>query len=269
MVLEISNLTCGYSANNMILHNVSLCIKNGDFTGIIGPNGSGKSTLFKTITRLLSFKTGKIILDDEDITKISLKEFAKKIAVVTQNAITPERMTVHEYLYLGRIPHRDKFQFFDRLSDHETINTIMNETDIMHLKDRYISNLSGGEKQLVVIARALCQEPLILLLDEPTNHLDIAHKAKVLDFLKRLNKQKKLTVIIILHDLNLASEYCQRLILLNNGKVYKTGVPDEVLKYEYIEEVYGTTVVVRNNPMSNKPFVFIVSEELKSRVKHE
>jgi iron complex transport system ATP-binding protein len=136
-------------------------------------------------------------------------------------------------------------------------------TGIERLQNSLMSEISGGEVQLSLIARALAQEPWILLLDEPTAHLDITHQVNILDLIKRLNKDYQLTVIIILHDLNLASEYCDRLILMNNGQITKTGTPEEVLNSIDLEEVYKTLVVVEKNPLSNKPFVLIVPEEVK------
>jgi iron complex transport system ATP-binding protein len=136
-------------------------------------------------------------------------------------------------------------------------------TDTVGLKGRCIDNLSSGEKQMVFIARALAQEPGLLLLDEPTNHLDITHQVRVLDLIRRLNREQGLTVITVLHDLNLAGQYCDRLLLLKEGSIVKNGAPGEVLTYEIIEDVYGTPVVVLDNPVSGKPHVFLVSEETR------
>ncbi|MCD6521147.1 ABC transporter ATP-binding protein [Candidatus Calescamantes bacterium] len=141
----------------------------------------------------------------------------------------------------------------------------MKLTGVLEIKDRFLKEISGGEKQLVLIAKALAQEPKLLLLDEPTAHLDIAHKVKILDLIRRLNKKYGLTVLIILHDLNLASQYCDRLILLKEGKIYKIGTPSEVLTYQIIEEVYQTVVIVKENPLNLRPYVFLVSEEEMER----
>jgi len=143
----------------------------------------------------------------------------------------------------------------------------MELTDLWKLKDSFLEELSGGERQLASIARALCQEPDLLILDEPTAHLDITHQVVILDLIKRLNRTLGLTVIMVLHDLNLAGEYCDRLILLKNGQIYKDGSPPEVLTYQTIEEVYRTVVVVTKNPVSGNPYVVLVSEEERQKAK--
>jgi iron complex transport system ATP-binding protein len=260
-MLRISDLTCGYGTK-IVLNNISLEIKKGEFTGIIGPNGSGKTTLLKAVTRLIKPYNGNIFIEDRELYSIDHKEIAQKIAVVSQNL--PEiSMTVKEYVLLGRTPHYKNMQFFENETDVEVAEHAMIMTDIIKLQDSYMSEISGGEMQLALIARALAQEPWMLLLDEPTAHLDITHQVSILDLIRRLNKEYGLTVIIVLHDLNLASEYCDRLILMDRGQIKKTGTPEEVLNYSDIEEVYKTLVVVEKNPISQKPFVLIVPEEVK------
>ncbi len=264
-MLEIKDLTCGYDSN-FLLKDINFRIDTEEFVGIIGPNGSGKTTLLRAITRVLKSKKGDIFLEGKDIWQIGFKEVAKKIAVVSQNPPT-NSMTVEEFVLLGRIPHYEKFQFFETKKDIEIAKRCMALTDTLKLKDKSISQISGGERQLVSIARALSQQPELLLLDEPTAHLDITYQIGILDLIRRLNKEFGLTVIVVLHDLNLASEYCDRLILLNNGFIHKMGSPKEVLTYQIIEEVYKTVVVVGDNPISSKPYIFLVSEEDKGRDK--
>lgn len=259
-MLEIKNLTCGYDSK-FILQGINFEIGAGELVGIIGPNGSGKTTLLRAITKVIRPKKGEILLEKENIEKLRFKELAKKIAVVSQNSVA-NFMTVEEFVLLGRIPHRRRLQFLETKVDAKIAQEGMALTDTLRFKERSLGTLSSGERQLVVIARTLAQEPRLLLLDEPTSHLDIAHQVKILDLLKRLNKNG-LTVIIVLHDLNLASEYCSRLILLHNGSVHKVGPPHEVLTYQIIEEVYKTIVVVKENPVSSKPYIFLVSEEEK------
>lgn len=258
-MLEIKDLTCGYDSK-FLLQNINLKVENKEFIGIIGPNGSGKTTLLRAITRVIKPQKGLILLEEKDIWQIGQKELAKKIAVVSQNPPT-NSMTVEEFVLLGRIPHYQRFQFLETKKDLEIAKRSMSLTDILKLKDRLMSEISGGEKQLAVIARALTQEPKLLLLDEPTAHLDIMHQVEILDLIKRLNKEFGLTVTMVLHDLNLASEYCDRLLLLNQGKIHKVGMPQEVLTYQVIEEVYKTIVIVKENPVSLKPYVFLVPEE--------
>jgi len=262
IMLELINLTCGYNSK-FLLKDINIKVEKGELIGIIGPNGSGKTTLLRAITRVIKPEKGKILFEKKNIEKFSFKELAKKIAVVSQIS-TANVMTVEEFVLLGRIPHRRRLQFLETKLDEEIAHRAMDLTGTFNLKERFFGDLSAGEKQLVVIARSLAQEPELLLLDEPTSHLDIAHQVKILDLIKRLNKNG-LTVIIVLHELNLASQYCNRLILLNNGTLHKCGSPSEVLTYQIIEEVYKTIVVVRENPISSKPYVFLVSEEERQK----
>jgi len=260
-MLKMSDLSCGYGTK-IIINRINLHIKKGEFVCIIGPNGSGKTTLLKTITRIIKPAKGNIFLEGRDLNNIDKREIAKKMAVVSQN-LPIVSMTVKEFVLLGRTPHYKTLQLLENESDIEVVEHAISMTGIERLQNSLMSEISGGEVQLSLIARALAQEPWILLLDEPTAHLDITHQVNILDLIKRLNKDYQLTVIIILHDLNLASEYCDRLILMNNGQITKTGIPEEVLNSIDLEEVYKTLVVVEKNPLSNKPFVLIVPEEVK------
>lgn len=262
-MIDIKGLTCGYG-EKMVLRDIDLSIKKGQFFGIIGPNGSGKTTILRAITRLVKPVSGGIFLDGSDMKDIHFSNIAKKIAVVSQN-MPLLAMSVREFVLLGRIPYYSKLQFFEKEEDMAIAGKVMEMTGILHLQDSLMSEMSAGEVQLAFIARGLAQQPEVLLLDEPTSHLDITHQAGILDLVKRLNRQENLTVVIILHDLNLASEYCDSLALMDNGKVKRAGAPEEVLDYRTIEEVYKTVVVVHRNPLSMKPFVMIVSEEVKKK----
>ncbi len=260
-MLEIKNLTCGYTTKS-ILHDIEFKAEDGEFYGIIGPNGSGKTTFLRTISRILKPRKGAVLLDQQDIRKMGLKELARKMAFVPQS-LEISRLTVEEFVLLGRIPYFSGLQFIESKEDYLKARQSMELTDVLHLKDVFIDQISGGERQLALIARALTQEPRLLLLDEPTSHLDISHQVKILDLLRRLNKELKITVMMVLHDLNLASEYCHKLVLINQGRIHRIGSPQEVLDYRIIEDVYKTIVVVENNPVSNKPYVLIVSEEAR------
>lgn len=262
-MLEIKDLTCGYD-QRFHLKGINLVIEEGGFFGIIGPNGSGKTTLLRAITRVLKPESGGVFLRGKNIWHIDFRELARTIAVVSQNVST-EEFNVEEFVLLSRIPHYKKLQFLETKYDKKIADRAMALTGTLKFKDRSMSEISGGERQLVLIARALAQEPKFLLLDEPTSHLDITHQVRILDLLKKLNKELSLTVIIVLHDLNLASEYCDRVVLLSNGAVYKEGLPQDVLDYKTIENVYETVVVVEKNPVSLKPYVLLVSEEQRER----
>lgn len=257
-MLAIEELICGYG-EKIILKDINLRIGKGELVGIIGPNGCGKTTLFRAITKILKPKKGNIILNNTGIEKIDNKTLARELAVVSQdiNGIA-HNMSVEEYVLLGRIPHMKKFQFFESRHDIEIVEKSLDLTHVREFSSRSIDELSGGERQRVFISRALAQEPKLLLLDEPTTHLDIGHQIELLELLSDLNKAKGLTIIIILHDLNLASSYCDRLILMNKGEIFKEGNADNVLTYQNIEEVYKTTVVVEKSKVTKKPYVFVV-----------
>jgi iron complex transport system ATP-binding protein len=257
---QISNFSCGYPGK-FILQDINFSVAKGNIVGIIGPNGSGKTTLFRGIAGELPPLKGKMELKGRDTRKMNLKQRAQNIAIVTQN-IEIGSMTVEEYVLMGRIPYHKQFQFFETKEDFAIAEKYMKLTGVDKLKGKYMNALSGGEQQLAGIARALTQEPDLLLLDEPTSHLDITHQVQTLNLIRRLSCGLGLTVLMIIHDLNLAGEYCDSLIMMQEGHIRKKGLPVEVLNYADIEAVYETVVVVRTNPISNKPVVFLVSEEV-------
>jgi iron complex transport system ATP-binding protein len=189
---------------------------------------------------------------------MDLKEFCQKVAFVPQDTIVNFSFSVLEIVLMGRIPHLKRLQLETR-KDYSIVENSLIVTDTLYLKNKKIDELSSGERQRVIIAKALTQEPVLLFLDEPTSHLDIGHQIQTLDLLKKLNRQNNLTIVMVLHDLNLASEYCNRIILLNEGKIFKEGTPHEVLTYQNIEAVYKTVVVVMDNPINAKPYVILVS----------
>lgn len=256
--LKIEDLDCGYG-NKFRVSEVSFDIPAGSFTAIIGPNGAGKTTLFRAIAGLLKADRGKVLVEGADTAGLSHKQRARKIAVVNQ-AVEAGSMSIEDYVLMGRLPYRMPFRFFESEEDYRIAEENMRLTGVWEKRDKLMNQLSGGEQQLAAIARALTQQTKILLLDEPTAHLDISHQMRVLNLIQRLNRENHLTVLLIVHDLNLASEYSDRLILMNRGRLYACGTPDEVLTYENIEKVYDTIVVTRNNPVSGKPFIFPVSE---------
>lgn len=258
-LLKVNNLYGGYGRED-IIKGISFDAEKGGFLGIIGPNGSGKSTLLRLMTRALLPQREMVLFEGRDITKMSLKDLCRQIAFVPQETMISFSFTVWEVALMGRIPHLKRLQL-ERKLDFEITKNSLSLTDSLQLREKNIDQLSAGERQRVIIAKALTQEPVLLFLDEPTSHLDIGHQIRILDLLKGLNRKKNLTIVMVLHDLNLASEYCNRLILLNDGRIFKEGTPQEVLTYQNIEAVYKTVVVVDKNPISSRPHVMLVSGE--------
>ncbi|MDI9523480.1 MAG: ABC transporter ATP-binding protein [Bacteroidota bacterium] len=257
-LLEIEDLACGYPGGFQV-EGIHLSLPEGAFAGIIGPNGSGKTTLFRGISGTLPLIKGRVQLDGADLSKLTWKEKARKLAIVSQFSETAS-MTVEEYVLMGRLPYRRRFQFFDTKEDIETAHHFMRLTNTYRLRNQPMNELSGGERQMAHIACALSQHPQLLLLDEPTSHLDIMHQMQFMNLIQRLNEEMKLTVIMILHDLSLAAEYCDYLLMMKEGSEFCQGTPEEVITYQHIESVYQTVVIVKTNPVSGKPVVFPVSE---------
>ncbi|OGS11221.1 MAG: hypothetical protein A2386_08235, partial [Elusimicrobia bacterium RIFOXYB1_FULL_48_9] len=224
------------------------------------PNGAGKTTLFKIISGTLKPWSGQILYGGADTALISSKTLAKEIAVMPQLLEAYFPFSVEDFVMMGRFPHRNRWQPPAKL-DIASVETAIELCDLSSLKRRPINELSGGERQRAMLAQALAQDPKLLLLDEPTAHLDIGHQCAILDLIRKLNRENGLTVLSVLHDLNLASEYSSKMILLDKGAVHSTGAPGEVLTYKNIEAIYKTVVVVRDNPMTSKPHIFAVSQD--------
>jgi iron complex transport system ATP-binding protein len=260
-ILEINNLSAGYH-NKKILNHISFEVKEKEMVGIMGPNGSGKTTLLKTIAGAINPLSGNMILQGQDIKKIPLKQRSKKIAVVMQFQ-QASYMTVEEYVMMGRLPFFKQFQFFETRDDHKIVGKYLKLTDTLHLKDLLFNQISGGEKQLVSIARALVQEPQLLLLDEPTSHLDIGHQKKILDLIDSLKEILGITVLIVLHDLNLASEYSDTLVMIDqkNQTLYSHDRPEDLITRETILEIYHTDVQIVKNPITAKPGIFLTRQK--------
>lgn len=233
----------------VVLDSVDLDIHNGEFAGIIGPNGTGKTTLLKVLTGVKKPLSGSIHLDNHDMKTLSRHEIARIMAVVPQSSFVPPLFTVEDVVSIGRYAHSSK-RFTTTASDKAAIDKALSITGIEHFRNRYISELSGGERQEVLIARALAQEPKLLLLDEPTANLDIKHQLKILGLVRKLIDDQKLTALMVIHDLNLAARFCDKLILLHNGKVHAVGSAKEVLTSENIAEAYGVRAHIDHNSVT-------------------
>lgn len=238
-----------------VLQAVSLSVESGDMVGITGPNGSGKTTLLKILSAVLRGR-GEVKLNGRNIHAYGRRELSRLFAVVQQEARVNFPYTAAEIVLMGRASYHSPF-VLEGKEDLEVARASMELTDSLPLADRYLHELSGGEKQRVMIARALAQEPEILLLDEPSAFLDLKHQVQVFELLRRLNRERGLTVVAALHDLNLASLFFPRLIMLRDGRIYRDGSPNEVLTEKTIEEVYGIRVRVEHDPATEKPQLFI------------
>lgn len=255
-MITVEDLSCGYR-KEIVLKDISFEVKTGEFVGLIGPNGSGKTTFIRAISGLLPPRKGFILLDEKAVGGMGRKELATKVAVVTQSQEATAPFSVEEFVLLGRVPHWSRFQLLETKRDAQMAEKVMALTGISRLRGRGMGELSGGERQLANLARALAQEPDLLLLDEPTAHLDIGHQVQIMHLLKKLNEEG-LTIVAVLHDLNLASLYCKRLVLLDKGRLRKVGQPQEVLTEKIINEVYETSIIVKKAPGTSLPLVFPV-----------
>ena len=262
-MLEIINLTAGYDSG-FAVHDIDMRVEAGEILGIIGPNGAGKTTLLRALTRVIAPREGRILLEGRDVRQLPIKTLARKVAVVSQSVSTGS-MDVWGFVLLGRLPHYRNFQFIETHADRDIAEWALSITGAWAFRDRIMSELSGGERQLVLIARALAQKPLLLMLDEPIAHLDIGHQVDLLDLLRRLNREMGLTIVMVLHDLNLAAEYCHLLALLHEGRIHTIGKPADVIEYRTIEEVYKTVVVVGSSPVSSKPYVLPIPEARRAQ----
>jgi iron complex transport system ATP-binding protein len=257
VILSAHGLTVGYH-DRRVLDAVSLEIGRSEFCGLLGPNGSGKSTLLRTLAGVLRAWAGRAELFGVDVSTLSPRAIARRVAVIPQGVAMLFPFTVREIVAMGRHPHLGRFQR-ESPRDRQAIDEALEETDTAALAGRPVDELSGGERQRVVIARALAQEPELILLDEPTTHLDVNHQIEVFELLARLNRERALTVLAVSHEVNVCAEYCRRLILLKAGRVVADGSPAELVTPELIREVYDAPVHVLANPTSGAPLIAVDS----------
>lgn len=244
--LNVDKLTFSYGDADAISE-VTLDVERGEFVGLIGPNGSGKSTVLKNLYRALTPDAGGVTLDGGDLFRLSHKQSALKLGVVGQENDVPFDFLVEEIVAMGRSPHKKLFDM-DTAWDKQIVHHALEHLGMAGMAKRSYLNLSGGEKQRVLIARVIAQETDFLLLDEPTNHLDISYQLQILDFVKRL----RVTVLSAIHDLNMAALYCDRLFVLKAGKIVLSGTPEEVLTPENIHSVYGVQCDTMLHPKTGK-----------------
>ena len=254
-MLSARNIHYSYNSHP-VLRGIDLHVAAGDFLGIIGPNGSGKTTLLRALGGVIRPSQGSVSFEGSPVNEVSRVSLSQRLACLTQTVNVNLPFTVRQVVLLGRNPHLKRFQRLGKRDDRIAA-AAMTDAAVEDLADKFITEISAGERQRVFIAMALAQQPDLLMLDEPTSHLDIAHQVRIYELLTRLHRDRQLTVVIVSHDLNLAAEYCQKLILLNDGTVACAGPAADVIRKEILEAVYGTEVTVQTNRATHRPHVML------------
>lgn len=253
MRLRVRDVEFSY-ASIPVIKDICLEVAESEILGIVGPNGAGKSTLIRCIDRILAPQKGTVLLDGKDIKKLTRMEIARKIGYVPQSASQIFSTTVFDTVLMGRRPH---LSWRSNEKDIEKVLEVLQMLKIEDLAMRDINELSGGQKQKVFIARALAQEPDVLLLDEPTSNLDIKHQLEVMEIIKNIVRDKGISAVIAIHDLNLAARYSDRIVMMDNGRIFAAGNPSSVLTQDNIKLVYGVEVIVSNH--NGTPYIIPLS----------
>lgn len=254
-----------------ILDDLSFQIDEGEALGIVGPNGSGKTSLLKVLARLMTPQQGRIDLFGQDLATLAQPEIARIVGVVPQDTQQLFPFTVAETVLMGRFPHRPRNRWtsgfgWESRDDVAIAEQAMLTMNVLHLARRVVTDLSGGERQRVMIARALTQTPRVLLLDEPTAFLDLQHQVEIGSVLRRLTDERGFTIVLVSHDLNLVSQYCDRLMLLDGGRIAKLGRPEDVINPDILERVYRCNVLVDQHPLSGLPRVTLPGRRLPGAI---
>ncbi|MFE5793748.1 ABC transporter ATP-binding protein [Streptomyces sp. NPDC056503] len=251
--LTARGLTLAYESR-VVVEDLDLAIPDGRVTVIVGPNACGKSTTLRALGRLLRPARGAVLLDGEELAKLPTKRIARSIGLLPQTPVAPEAITVADLVARGRQPHQAWWKQWSE-EDERAVTEAMARTDVADLADRSVDELSGGQRQRVWIAMALAQETDLLLLDEPTTYLDIAHQVEVLDLVRRLNRSRGRTVVLVLHDLNQAARYADHLIAMKAGRVVAQGAPSDIVTDAMVHDVFGLPAVVVPDPVTGSPLV--------------
>lgn len=260
--IEAKKINLKYDDLN-IIDNLSVRIYKNKITTLIGANGCGKSTLLKSFARLLKPEKGEVILNGKDIHKEKTINIAKELSILPQSSIEPEGLSVYELVKMGRYPHQT---WLDQWSEEDEIlvNKALRDTNIYELRYKAVDNLSGGQKQRVWIAMTLAQDSKVLLLDEPTTYLDLTHQIDILDLLKKLNKEYNKTIIMVLHDLNLACRYSDQLISIQDKNIFSKGSPKDTINEEMIKKVFDLNCKIINDPYFDTPLCIPLSRTITS-----
>lgn len=251
--LTADAISLGYDQKNVI-KGLSVRVPEGKFSVIIGPNGCGKSTLLRAMSRLLLPQSGQVLLNGENIHSLPTRDVAKTLGLLPQSAIAPDGIKVVDLVSRGRFPHQKWFQPWQE-QDQKAVEAAMQATGTFELAQHYVDQLSGGQRQRVWVAMALAQETPLLLLDEPTTYLDIAHQIELMDLFQDLNQQQGHTLVAVLHDLNHAFRYADNLIMMKEGNIIATGAPKDIVTESLIEEVFGLSCLIIEDPISATPLV--------------
>ncbi len=264
-MLKVCNITAGYRSEQPILKDVSMEVKKGEFYALLGPNGSGKTTFIKAILDPKQLKMkGNVEIAGKEARQYSKEELARVTAVLSQEHAVSLDFTVEQIVLLGRYPYQGKGLFNTyKKEDYAIVDECLEKTNCMAFKHKYFQDLSGGEKQRVLLAKALAQSPQLLFLDEPTNHLDIKHSIELLNLLKELQLNNELTIVAILHDLNLASLYADRLALLKDGRKIAEGDESLLLDESLLKSVYGVDLISSMHPVMGKPQISFIPAYVK------
>ncbi|MEX2460097.1 MAG: ABC transporter ATP-binding protein [Paenibacillaceae bacterium] len=254
-MIHVENLSKSFGAECILSH-IDFSVAQGAFFGIIGPNGSGKSTLLQTISGIEPASEGQVWLEGKEVSAYSNKELARWMTVLLQDALPPVRFSVREVVEMGRYPFQSWLGDEKEDSRH-LIDSIMSRLNMTEFADRHVEQLSGGERQRVALAKSMAQQPRLLLLDEPTTYLDIGYQIQMMDYIRDWQQEADLTIVAVLHDLNLAAQYCDQLLVLHGGEVLGIGTPQEILTSELIEHVYGTKPIIMKHPVSGVPQIFL------------
>ena len=268
-ILSIKHVAAGYGSRE-VLTDVTLSVREGEFAGLIGSNGAGKSTLIKCVFGLIPLRRGALSICGRENAALKSRERARLAAVVPQSYHVEYDFTVEDIVMMGRNPYLN-LRRRESPEDYEIVENAMKLTNTEQFRDRFYNELSGGERQRVILARAIAQKPRLLLLDEPTSSLDVHHQIEVMELITRLNQEEHIAVLAVLHDINMASRFCQRMIMLQEGRVFADGTPSEVINRQNMESLYQMKLMIHKNPLFHKPEIVpirVMEEEKASLRQH-
>lgn len=260
--LSSEKLSVGYG-DQVIVKNVDLVVEPNTITSLVGPNGCGKSTLLKAFARILPPQSGAVLLNDKPINSLPTRQVAQKIALLPQGPIAPEGLTVKELVAQGRFPHQSLFRQWSK-QDTEAVERAIELTDLTQFIDRPVHSLSGGQRQRCWLAMVLAQDTPILLLDEPTTFLDLKVQVDLMDLLTRIVKEEQRTILMVLHELNLAAAFTDRIVMMNNGEIVSQGSAQQVMRPEALKSVFGLHSDIISDPLTGRPICLPRTSEQQS-----